>query len=79
MDGKPIKFKNDLEGNVWLCGKNLLASYPAEQFRIISKINNQPITHVHSVLCDRNHQLWFTPYQGLIKYNVVMEVHKVFF
>ncbi|MBL7765707.1 MAG: histidine kinase [Chitinophagaceae bacterium] len=59
----------DLEANIWYGGDELLGINNGEQLQIIPRLGNQPLSFVHTLKI-LGSDLWFTPDQGLIRYNI---------
>ena len=60
----------DNENNVWLVANNTIYESTGNHLMILDKAQNQNFTFIHTLLCDKKNNLWFTPDQQLIKLNL---------
>ena len=70
------KIAIDREANIWFCGNQLIANSLGEQLSLIRYIGTNKITDVHALCIDKSNNLYFTPDQGLVKYNEANKVYQ---
>lgn len=60
----------DNENNVWMISNFNIFQSMGNHLMVLDKIKNLKITFVHSLLCDKKNNLWFTPDQDLVRINL---------
>jgi ligand-binding sensor domain-containing protein len=60
----------DNENNVWMISNSAIYQSMGRHLMVLDKLKNQKISFVHTLLCDRKNNLWFTPDQELVKINL---------
>jgi len=70
VKNKPMKkVVADMEGYIWFVGNHILAGSTGEQLIKINHIHHTAVNNVHALYFDQSNSMWFTPDQGLCKYN----------
>lgn len=68
----------DNEGNVWIAQNGQLIKTNGSQIKVLSNLNGIALSNVHAIFCDSRDNLWLTPDQGLVKYNLTTGETKQF-
>jgi ligand-binding sensor domain-containing protein len=65
---KIIKLTGDREGNMWFVTGTALIQSPGAKLEMLSAEKDRNFTNIHSILCDKNGDLWFSNDSGLFCY-----------
>ena len=69
----------DQEANLWLSGERILVWSSGEQLSLLKTIDETRIRNVHAMHVSNKNTLYFTPDQGLVKYDLINKIKKEIF
>lgn len=69
-DKSLLKVGLDQEANLWFCGNKSIISSPGEQLQLNQSFDQISTAFTHALFADSTMNIYFTPDQGLVQYNV---------